>query len=537
MRVISFRSTEEYFLHLVRGDVERTSGMVKRATHDAMLANRKEDVQAMIARLAGTPDIAAIRIYDKQGRVVMSARPEEIGQRILGDSETCRACHQDNRTTKTAIMQPGQRAHEELRSNVLRYLSAIETEPGCVNSACHAHTADEPVLGVLDLEMSMRPMTEALNADERHFLLATGILTVVLLGIVGIFIRRGIQVPIARLSAGTRRIAEGDLDSRIKVRSHDELAELAEAFNQMAEDLANARRQLTDWSQNLERKVVERTEELQQAQRQVLHMEKMASLGKLSATVAHEINNPLSGMLVYAGLSRRDLQDQPLDPAVRAEVLGYLSVIERECRRCGGIVQNLLLFARRSGSTMAPIDVNEVVHRSLMLVEHHLRMSGLKFKAEYLEGDCQITADAGQLQQALVALLVNAVEAMTGLPEGKGELAVCLHGTDDSIRIEIADTGIGIPADVLPKIFEPFFSTKDAENGVGLGLAVVYGIVERHGGQIEVDSKVGCGATFRITLPRQPAVEPQTQDPIPETQDARPETQDARPETQDARPL
>ena len=346
---ISFRSTEDHFLRLVRGDVERTSGMIKRATHDAMLTNRKDDVQATISRLAETPDIAAIRIYDKTGRIVMSAHAEEIGQRIMADTETCRACHQDDRTTKAAILQPGQRAHEDLRPDVLRHLSAIETEPGCVASGCHAHTADQPVLGVLDLEMSTAPMTAALRDAKVHFLWATGILTVILLAVVAVFIRRGLQTPISRLCAGTRRIAEGDLDSRVKVSGHDELAELAKAFNHMAEDLAAARREVTQWSQNLERKVAEKAAELQQAQRQVLHMEKMASLGKLSATVAHEINNPLTGMLVYAELSRRDLQEQPLDPAVREEVMGYLSVIERECRRCGGIVQNLLFLPSGAG--------------------------------------------------------------------------------------------------------------------------------------------------------------------------------------------
>jgi signal transduction histidine kinase len=428
-----------------------------------MLTNRKDDVQATISRLAETPDIAAIRIYDKTGRIVMSAHAEEIGQRIMPDTETCRACHQDNRTTKAAILQPGKRAHEELRSDVLRHLSAIETEPSCVNSACHAHTADQRVLGVLDVEMSMAPMAAALRADKSHFFWATGILAVILLATVAVFIHRGIQIQ----------------------------------------------------------------RELQQAQRQVLHMEKMASLGKLSATVAHEINNPLSGMLVYAGLSRRDLQEQPLDPAVQKEVLGYLAVIERECRRCGDIVQNLLLFARRDGSSMAPVDVNEIVRRSLMLVEHHLHMSGLKLKTEYLEADSRIMADGGQLQQALVALLVNAVEAMSGLAEGQGELVVGLHGTADSIGIDISDNGIGIPNDVLPKIFEPFFSTKEAEKGVGLGLSVVYGIVERHGGRIDVDSKVGVpggapstlgrgrGTTFHLTLPRQSSGKPSPPAPLP----------------------
>ncbi|MGO9115126.1 MAG: sensor histidine kinase [Thermoguttaceae bacterium] len=501
---VSFRSTEDHFLHLVWGDLERTSGMIKRATHDAMLANHKDDVQATITRLAETPDITAIRIYDKTGRIVMSAHSEEIGQRIAADTETCRACHQDDRTSKAAILQPGKRAHEELRSDVLRHLSAIETEPGCVASGCHAHTADQKVLGVLDLEMSTAPMAAALGTAKGHFLWATAILTFVILAVVAVFIRRGLQMPISRLCAGTRRIAQGDLETRVKVSGHGELTELAGALNRMAEDLGAARREVNQWSQNLERKVAEKTAELQQAQRQVLHMEKMASLGKLSATVAHEINNPLSGMLIYAGLSRRELQEQALDPVVREEVMRYLSVIEHECRRCGGIVQNLLLFAKRSGSNMALVDVNDVLRQSLMLVEHHLHMNGLKLRAEFLEADSQITADGGQLQQALVALLVNAVEAMSGLPEGRGELVVSLHGEADSIRIDIGDNGIGIASDVLPQIFEPFYSTKEAENGVGLGLSVVYGIVQRHGGRIDVDSKVGSGTTFHLTLLRQP---------------------------------
>jgi two-component system, NtrC family, sensor kinase len=504
--VISFRTTEEHFRHLMRSDIQRTSEMIKRATHDAMLSNRKEDVQATIARLAETPDIAAIRVYDKTGRIVMSARPAEIGTQVMSDTETCQACHQDDRNiTRTATYQPGKRAHEELLPDVVRHLSAIENGPGCSASSCHAHPADKTVLGVLDLEMSTAPMTAAVRTAKGHFLWATTILTGVVLAVVAVFIRRGLQRPISRLCAGTRRIAQGDLDTRVKVSGHDELAALATALNSMADDLAAARREVTEWSQNLELKVAEKTAELQQAQRQVLHMEKMASLGKLSATVAHEINNPLTGMLVYAGLCRRELQEQPLDPVVGAEVMRYLEVIERECRRCGGIVQNLLLFARQSGSKMDLVDVNEIVRQALMLVEHHLQMNGLKLLCDLLPGDSRIVADGSQLQQALVALLVNAVEAMSNLPTGCGALTVRLRDDGDTIAIEIGDNGMGISDEVLPRIFEPFFSTKEDTKGVGLGLSVAYGIVQRHGGRIDVQSQVGAGTTFCITLPRKVA--------------------------------
>jgi two-component system NtrC family sensor kinase len=178
-------------------------------------------------------------------------------------------------------------------------------------------------------------------------------------------------------------------------------------------------------------------------------------------------------------------------------------LMEKECTRCGTIVQNLLLFARHTDVAMAPVDVNEIVERALMLVRHHLTISGITLNSELLECDSQMIADAGQLQQALVALLVNAVEAMSG--QDGGELMVSVRGTPDEITIEIRDTGVGIPKEVLPQIFEPFFSTKEEASGVGLGLAVVYGIVQRHGGQIAVDSQVGTGTVFQLRLPRRGA--------------------------------
>jgi two-component system NtrC family sensor kinase len=269
----------------------------------------------------------------------------------------------------------------------------------------------------------------------------------------------------------------------------------------MAGDLQTARRELTEWSQRLEDKVVEKTEALSRAQRQVLQMEKMASLGKLSATVAHELNNPLTGVLTYAGLVRREIGGQPLAIEVRDELTQYLSLIEKECKRCGTIVQNLLLFARPTGVEMSDLDLNQVIQRSLMLVRHHLEISGVKLECELLRGDSRMVADEGQLEQALIALLVNAVEAMKG-QGSEGQLSVRLRGTADEVVIDVADNGAGIPADVLPLIFEPFFSTKEDENGVGLGLSVVYGIIQRHGGRIEVESQVGQGTVFHVRLPR-----------------------------------
>jgi signal transduction histidine kinase len=172
--------------------------------------------------------------------------------------------------------------------------------------------------------------------------------------------------------------------------------------------------------------------------------------------------------------------------------------VQHESTRCGSIVKNLLLFARSGGGDMSIVDLNEIVDRSLMLVRHHMEISGVALEFRPLEGDSKVFADGNELQQALVALCVNAVEAM----KGGGTLSVRLSGDEASVSMDVEDTGTGIAPDALPHIFEPFFSTKEKESGVGLGLAVVYGIVHRHKGIIGVESKLGRGTTFHIVLPR-----------------------------------
>ena len=501
--LFSFRSTREQFLGYARADLQRSSGLIQRATHDGMLLNRLDEVQTVIERLAEAPDLAAIRVYDKEGAIVLSARSEEIGRRISLDVEPCLSCHSAGEPFSTARL-------ERIRlppiggEEVLRHLTVIHNEPTCAAPGCHARPEEESVLGVLDVEMSMAPLEEAVRSARRQLVGATLALVLIVGAVTAVFIRRLVQRPIGELHEGTQRIAGGDLETRIEVRGRHELARLAAAFNRMAEDLGGAQRELREWSRRLEDKVVEKTEELQRAQRQVLHMEKMASLGKLSATVAHELNNPLSGVLTYARLVERELEKQPIEAELRTELLRYLGVIDKECSRCGDIVRNLLLFARRTGAEMAPVDLNELVDRSLMLVRHHLEMSDVRLVTEPLAGDSQIVADAGQLQQALVALFVNAVEAMGGPGQEEGELTVRLSGDAEEVRIDVGDTGVGIPPGVLPQIFEPFFSTKEKESGVGLGLAVVYGIVHRHGGTIEAESEPGRGTLFHLRLPRRP---------------------------------
>ncbi|UCF68317.1 MAG: HAMP domain-containing protein [Acidobacteriota bacterium] len=517
--IINFHASRNEFLAFVNVATERSSDLIRRGTRDAMLLNRLDRVQETLGDIAASPDVAAVRVYDKNGVIVLSAQREEIGQRIGLDSDTCESCHLKDHTMDTGRLSRSGLVDIGGEVEVLRHLAVIENEPSCSATGCHPSPSEHRVLGVLDVEMSIAPVERTLEATQWRTLWTTAALFLIVIVVMALFVNRVVHKPVAELVEGTRRVAKGELDTRLTVRGRNELSRLAEAFNQMAGDLEVARREITDWSERLEQKVIEKTDELQRAQRQVLHMEKMASIGKLSATVAHELNNPINAMLTYTRLVQRELAGQPLGDATKEELGRYLDLLQKECSRCGDIVRNLLAFARRSGAEMAPVDVNDIVERSLMLIQHHLEISGITLHSRLLERNSQIVADAGQLQQALVALLVNAVEAMVGPETDPRELTVRLNGDADRVRIQVTDTGTGIDPDVLPHVFEPFFSTKHKESGVGLGLSVVYGIVQRHGGTIEIDSKPGLGTTFRVALPRRP---PRPSDEAAASQDATP---------------
>jgi len=498
----SIRTTSLQWQQMAELDARRFTDLIQRSTHYGMLKNRKEDVHQIIRTIAQEPGVEGVRIYDKQGAIIFSANENEIGQQVDLRAEACFSCHESDRplqsvpeSGRTRIFRKGS------GERVLGLINPIENNPECSRAPCHAHPPDQSVLGVLDVTISLGA-SDALLADTRQQAIAGAVLIALLAGLISaLFIYRMVRRPVRRLIEGTQRVAGGDLDTEIRAGSHNEIGQLAGAFDRMTRDLRRARGELTEWSNRLEERLEEKTAELSQTQRQIAHMDKMASLGKLAATVAHELNNPLAGILNYSKLIERTLREAPAEMPEREEIERQLGVIQREAGRSGAIVRNLLIFARRSGAEMALQRLNQVLERSLLLVRHHLEMAGIQLENHQVEGDDTIVCDADQLQQALVALLVNAVEAM---PQG-GTLRFAAEGRPQEIEIRVTDTGVGIPEDALPHIFEPFYTSKEGGEGTGLGLAVVYGIVQRHEGRIEVDSRPGEGTTFRITLPRRPA--------------------------------
>jgi two-component system NtrC family sensor kinase len=227
-------------------------------------------------------------------------------------------------------------------------------------------------------------------------------------------------------------------------------------------------------------------------------VEKIASLGKLSAVVAHEINNPLSGILTYAKLCLKIIQNPAaLSREQTSSVVQFLSVIRDEAIRCGDIVKNLLIFAKKDFGKWSEESLNKIIHNSIQLVKHKIQIKELELSEELAEGNDIIYCDASGIQHILVALFINAIDAMT--KGGKLKIKTILLDSGQEAQIIISDTGSGIPEEVLPHIFEPFVSTKES---TGLGLAVVYGIIQQHKGEIEVESKPNQGTTFMITLPR-----------------------------------
>jgi len=492
-------SSKEYERSLYEGAV-RFGDLIEKSTQYGMLLNRKDEVHHVIRALAEAPDVEGVRVYDKVGTIMFSADSTEIGRSVDLHAEACVTCHGQESPLRAVPERARVRIFRGSAGRIMGVINAIENGPRCARAGCHVSPEVQSILGVLDVRMSLATQ-DARLVRIRQRAIAGAVVVALLAGLVSaLFIYHVVRRPVRRLIARAQRVAAGDLDARIPVDGRNELDQLAGAFNEMTHNLRQARHELTTWSARVEARLHEKTAELTSTQRQVAHMDKTASLGRLAATVAHELNNPLGGILNYAKLTARTLREGGTPGPVLAEADGYLLLIQKEADRCGVIVRNLLTFARRNGTSMRSHPLGPIVERALMLVRHHLEISAIRLETAPCEGDDRLVCDADQVQQALVALFVNAVEAM---PQG-GTLRVHVRGTASQVEISVADSGVGIPAEAVEHLFEPFFSTKHRQEGVGLGLAVVHGIVQRHDGRIEVASELNRGTTITLVMPRAP---------------------------------
>ncbi len=319
------------------------------------------------------------------------------------------------------------------------------------------------------------------QAYRRMFLLlsiAAGGLAVVL----SVLLSRRLTSPLMALRDGALRIGEGNLDHRLVVHTGDEIEEVADAFNRMAEQLQGLYR-------GLEEKVREKTRELEQAYKELMQSEKLAALGTLAAGVAHEINNPLDGIQGCIARIRKHPEDSE-------QTLRYLDIIEEGLDRIGKVVGQLLDLSRKRELSLAPTDLNRVLEDTLALAEYQLKKGGIEVIREFDPDLPDVLGDGQYLGQVFLNLFLNALAAM---PEG-GTLTVRTFIRDGWVCAEVRDTGMGISEEDLEKVFDPFYSKRPSGGGTGLGLSISYAIVREHGGTIEVESAPGKGATFRVVL-------------------------------------
>jgi two-component system NtrC family sensor kinase len=495
---MTMREQRRHLMAAVSLSAGRASDIIRRATRASMLRNQRTELHEIIQNVGDQPGIDLVRIYNKQGRIMFSTQGEEVGKKVDLQAEACYRCHAQAEPRRSLEGGEPARIFEDHDHRVLGWISAIPNESDCSTAPCHAHPPDQTVLGVLDVWMSLDRVDAQLGESRRNLQAMAGVVVLVVALSFGLLILRLVQHPVERLMTGTREVTKGNLDYEIPIHSDDDLGMLAESFNGMTRELRKAHEENESWAETLEEKVAEKTRELRRAHAHLVQMDRMASLGKLSATVAHEINNPLSGILTYARLVERELDDGELDRSSVESMRRSMQMISSETRRCGEIAQNLLVFARSAALRTESVHLRELVNRSLGLVRHHLELRNIDVEQHVNGEDDMVLCSSGEIQQAILGLMVNAVEAM---PNG-GTLSVAVQLEPEVVSVAIGDTGVGIPPEILPRIFEPFFTTKSETKGVGLGLAVVYGIMQRHGGKVDVESQVDVGSTFTLVWPR-----------------------------------
>lgn len=330
------------------------------------------------------------------------------------------------------------------------------------------------------------------------FWIVTGAIAAVGLGVI---FSRGVSEPVKKCREGAVRIAMGNFDQRIDLTSRDEIGELARAFNHMGGELKRSREQigkqneeLRQWNADLEKRVEARTRELREAQEQLIHSQKMAAIGELGAGVAHELNNPLVGILGFAQILLKRAEGNPLGK----EVLRPLRLIEKEALRCKDIVMSLLRMSQDQPSGFSTTDLNQVIQSSLSLVENQIVSQKIALRKDLSPSLPRVNGDPTQLQKAFLHIVSNARNAM---PNG-GVLAISTKGDAAGfVMVAVTDTGKGIPKENLPRIFDPFFTTKDDWRGTGLGLTVTHKIISEHKGKIDIHSEVGRGTSVTMIFP------------------------------------
>ena len=488
---INLKNFRKVMIDYAESNAEQVADVISQSTYDAMLKNDKTSLYHMIGRNAKSENIEHIRLIDPKGKVIFSNISGETGSVIGKHADECIMCHSsESPDVSTTSKSRSRIIITRSGKEALGFTKAIYNQPACVAAFCHFHGKNDTVLGLLDISISLEMLRHKSHEYRLEFIMLTCWLLLMIGVLVTILTHYLVDIPVRRLVRHSALVAEGNLESRVPIASRDELGELSAAVNHMTENLGRADKELKGWADSLEHKVEERSQEIMRMEEQLRRSEKLASLGTLAAGVAHEINNPLTGILLYASILN---SDKRIDPDLLPDVERVIS----ETQRCAGIVKNLLEFSRESSPEKEVIALEVILDELCTFFHKQPDFENIAIRKNYGSELPLVSVDPNQIRQVFMNLFINAGHAM---PRG-GELEISTYRSEDGkyVCACLQDNGDGISEENLARIFDPFFTTKT--EGTGLGLSISYGIIENNGGKIEVKSRVGEGTTFTVMLP------------------------------------
>lgn len=474
------------------------SQLIKKATRYGMLTFHREAIQQTINDISVAENIIRIRLFDSKGKVFYSSRIDEIGRMVDRTSLVCIGCHSDpQRPSITLTTKDHWTIYASKEGDrILTYIEPIYNEPSCFTASCHAHPIGQRVLGILETDFSLAHVDKVISQRIVAVTSYAIIFSIAIFFVFYLTIRAFVLSPVSVLSSAMRKASGGDLSEPIPVRSQDEMGLLASTFNLMIKELDIARQKMSQWTEDLEREVAKKTQELRDSQEKLIQAEKLASLGRLTADVAHEIRNPLTSIGGFAKrLSRIASTEKEKE---------YADTIRCEVSRLENILRDLIAFSREARFHLERHEVEGFMKETMFIFEDLCKDHNISVEIKVMEGTPHVLIDKEQVRRALANLITNAIDAM---PEG-GFLTLTA-GLDvinnaEFIYIMVSDTGVGIPGERLPYIFEPFYSTKEIGHGTGLGLSIARKVMEEHGGFIRAESTPGKGSTFILYFPYQP---------------------------------
>jgi two-component system NtrC family sensor kinase len=507
--VLVVRHERDELLGAAVDQLNQLSEVIIRSTRFAMLENRLEYVHKIIEDIAADESINRIRIISKEGIIVDSTHAAEVGSFVDRRAEGCLSCHQSDAPRQRIGNNDRARIFWTAEGRMLGTMQVIRNEPSCFNAACHVHLPHQSVLGVVDIVYPLDEIDATIRSSATWIAgYSLGFVLIASL-CVGFLVHRLVYRPLRDLETGAKKLASGNLDEPIPVRSADEFGQLAGSFNVMTAALRETQNKLRESARTLEDKVEERTRQLRAAEAESVQREKLAAVGLLASGIAHELNNPLTGVLTFSHLIRDKL------PA-GSEDAEDMDLVIRETKRCASIIRRLLDFARQKAPEKKFTDLSAVVEETVRFIERPAQLSNTEIVLDLASDLPRLWVDENQVKQVIMNVLVNAQQAT----ETGGTIIVQTRVAAEPVapepgsapvpmvEIAIIDSGCGIPEKDLQRIFDPFFTSKEVGKGTGLGLSVSHGIVKAHGGTIKVESAVGKGSIFRIYLPIQ-GVEPE----------------------------